>query len=156
MQNNSEHSHHFIIPLKYLAGAFVGLLILTVVTVGVTRFDFGSFNIVVALAIAIAKASLVIAIFMGLRWDKGFNIVILLTSILFVIIFFVFTFADFATRGDINPEEARGFGVKSPYTHADSTKDHGQKDAAPAADATSETDTSSLQQQDPVKNEASH
>ncbi|MFT5171276.1 MAG: cytochrome c oxidase subunit 4 [Candidatus Marinamargulisbacteria bacterium] len=105
-ETHDEHSHHFIIPLKYLLGTFVGLLILTFITVIASRFDFGSFNLLIAICIAVVKASLVGLFFMGLRWDKGFNVLILIGSLIFLGIFFVLTFSDTAFRGTIHPSES--------------------------------------------------
>ncbi len=51
---------------------FVLLLLATVLTVAVSRVDFhGQWNVVIAVGIAAFKASLVAAIFMHLRWEKG-------------------------------------------------------------------------------------
>ena len=51
---------------------FVALAILTVVTVAVSRYDFpGSGNVIVALLIAMGKATLVVTIFMHLKWEKS-------------------------------------------------------------------------------------
>ena len=56
---------------SYLA-VFTALAILTVLTVVASRIDLhGSWNVVVALAIAIVKASLVAAVFMHLKWEKA-------------------------------------------------------------------------------------
>jgi len=49
---------------------FIALLVLTVATVGITRFDFGSWNIVVAMVIASIKAMLVALYFMHLKYEK--------------------------------------------------------------------------------------
>ncbi|RAP35814.1 hypothetical protein DID80_06105 [Candidatus Marinamargulisbacteria bacterium SCGC AAA071-K20] len=112
MSNNN--SHHFIPPLKFYIGTFLALLALTFVTVFVALFDFGSMNIVIALIIASIKASLVLAFFMGLRWDKGVNLVIVVSSVVFIGIFFLFIFADIATRGDFDELEDGVHGIKSP------------------------------------------
>ncbi len=54
---------------------FVALAILTVVTVAVAQVDFpGSGNVIVALLIAMGKATLVVAIFMHLKWEKSSSI----------------------------------------------------------------------------------
>ncbi len=53
-------------------GVFVSLVVLTIVTVAVSTFDFGgSTNVVIALAIAAVKGSLVAAIFMHLKWESS-------------------------------------------------------------------------------------
>ena len=50
---------------------FIGLMILTALTVGVTTIHFGdTLNIIVGVAIALLKAALVIWIFMHLKFDN--------------------------------------------------------------------------------------
>jgi cytochrome c oxidase subunit 4 len=59
-----------------------------VVTVMVTKVDLGGEgNFIVAMVIATIKAGLVMAYFMHLRWDKKFNVVVFLSSFLFVTLF---------------------------------------------------------------------
>ena len=74
------------------------LLFLTFVTVAVSRFDFGSANMLIAMGIASVKASLVIAFFMHLKWDTAINKVVFLSSFLFLSLLFIFTLADQFTR----------------------------------------------------------
>ena len=33
MSSNTDHGHHFIVPLKYYVGTFITLLVLTIITV---------------------------------------------------------------------------------------------------------------------------
>lgn len=72
--NKHEHSHH-IVPLKHYWLTIFALLILTIVTVGASYINFGSsaYNWAVSMAIACTKASLVLMIFMGLKWDDNLN-----------------------------------------------------------------------------------
>jgi cytochrome c oxidase subunit IV len=111
---NHNNSHHFIPPLRFYVGTFIALLFLTFITVFVAQFDFGSMNIVVALLIACIKASLVLAFFMGLRWDNGVNLVVVVSSVVFIGIFFLFTIADIATRGDYDILEDGVHNINSP------------------------------------------
>jgi len=111
---SDNHSGHFIIPLKYYVGTLVGLLILTVVTVAVAQVDLGSLNIVVAMAVAMFKASLVIMFFMGVKWDEGFNKVVLFGSLVFIVLFMGFVMLDVFTRDDIYSNEAEVHSIKSP------------------------------------------
>ncbi len=76
-----------VVPLKLLVGVLGALLVLTFVTVAVTWVDLGSFNLIVALAIALVKASLVLLYFMHLRWDRPFNAVIIISSLAMVMLF---------------------------------------------------------------------
>ncbi len=90
--------HPHVTPAPVFFHVLVTLLFLTVVTVGASRLDFGSANMLIAMAIACIKASLVIAIFMHLKWDTAINKIVFLSSFLFLSLLFIFTLADFATR----------------------------------------------------------
>lgn len=142
--STAEHSHvHHITPLWIYVGVWLALMFLTAVTVWVAQFDFGAFNAVVAMGVATVKASLVALIFMGLWWDERFNLLAFVGSLVFVGLFFLFTFADEMTRGQIDPIEAnfvkempaadtaykRG---KRPEHHEAAPAGHGSE-AAPAA-----------------------
>lgn len=84
-----EVGHH--VPLWVLAATLAALLVLTFITVAVTRvawLDFGpTINLWIALLIATIKATLVALYFMHLRYDKPFNGVILICALLFVMLF---------------------------------------------------------------------
>lgn len=95
--------HAHISDVKFLVGIFVGLLVLTVFTVAVSRVDLGSANTVVAVLVATVKASLVATFFMHLRHDKAFNSVIFISAFVFLGIFLFFTQDDLTTRGRIDP-----------------------------------------------------
>ncbi len=84
-------------------GVYIALLFLTIVTVGVSYFDFGDFNMLIAMAIASCKAALVMAIFMHLRWDTPINNIAFIGSLIFLSLLFLFTVADFSTRSDMEP-----------------------------------------------------
>ena len=59
-------SEHHITPLKtYLVIAGSTMSCLTAVTVWVSYFDFGSFNIVIAMGVATVKATLVALFFIA-------------------------------------------------------------------------------------------
>ena len=70
------------------------LLILTVVTVAVSKIDFGNFNIWFALGIAVVKGSLVLLFFMHLKYDRPFNGLVFVTSLAFVALFISFALTD--------------------------------------------------------------
>lgn len=85
--HEDDHSHH-VVPVKVLVGTIATLMFLTVVTVLAAKVDLGgSMNIIVAMAIAGVKASLVCAIFMHLWWDQKINAFILFFSIFLLILF---------------------------------------------------------------------
>ena len=117
MKQQKEHSSsHFIIPIKYYLITFLSLIILTIITIYTAKYvDLGkSGNVILALVIADIKASLVILFFMGLRWGSTFNRVFFLSSILFLMIFLVFTLIDYASRNDLEPSRNTAYEVKTP------------------------------------------
>jgi hypothetical protein len=54
----------------------------------------GEANLPVALAIAMVKATVVALIFMHLRWDRPFNLLVLVGSALFVLLMLAFAAMD--------------------------------------------------------------
>ena len=70
------------------------LLLLTIITVAVRYVDLGEANIYIAIGIAVVKATLVSLFFMHLRWDRPFNLLVLVGSMLFVILMMCFCMMD--------------------------------------------------------------
>ena len=95
-------SHHHGGPRIYTANLFA-LLFLTILTVAAASFNFGSANVVIALAIASVKASLVGLFFMHLVWDKPVNAIVLVAAFLFLGIFLMFDFIDVSSRVNFLP-----------------------------------------------------
>jgi len=85
-----------VVPLRLLVTVFGALVVLTFLTVAVTWVDMGNFNLYVALAIALVKATLVALFFMHLLYDKKFNLVILLSCLIFFALFISFVLTDTA------------------------------------------------------------
>lgn len=92
----SGHIH--VSSPQLFRNVLIALLVLTALTVGASRIHFGSANMLIAMAIACVKASLVIAFFMHLRWDTGINKIVFLSAFLFLSLLFIFTLGDQATR----------------------------------------------------------
>ncbi len=88
------------VPLRVLAQVFGALLILTVLTVVLANYHFGPFDLWIAMGIATLKALLVALFFMHLRWDRPFNGVIFLCSLVFVFIFIGFCLLDTSSYQD--------------------------------------------------------
>lgn len=98
-------AHHHVIPIRVLGSVFGALVLLTVITVLTAQVDLGVLNMPLALAIASAKALLVVMVFMALRWDNRVNALILSIGGVFVLVFLALTLSDTALRGilDIQP-----------------------------------------------------
>src|SRR5689334_16459233 len=100
-QHSEAHAHHGG-PKIYTANLFA-LLFLTIITVAAASFNFGSANVVIALAIATVKATLVALFFMHLIWDKPINGIIAIAGFLFLGIFLMFDFLDVTSRNAFLP-----------------------------------------------------
>lgn len=95
---------HTPLPVKVYLGVLLALTFLTFVTVAIARFDFGKWNMMVAMAVAITKASLVVLFFMNLKYDHDrLNRVVFISALLFLGIYLAGTFSDIFTRGDVDP-----------------------------------------------------
>jgi len=81
-----------------LAAVLITLLILTGVTVGVSYFDMGVYNVPIALGIACFKVSLVLLFFMHLKYESIAIKVSFLSTIGFLAIMISLTFLDIAYR----------------------------------------------------------
>ncbi len=88
-----------IVPVKVYVYVFLTLMVMTVVTTAVAFVDLGRFNVVVALAIAFFKASLVVLFFMHVHYSTKLTKMIVGAGIFWLAIMVFFTMADLLTRG---------------------------------------------------------
>jgi cytochrome c oxidase subunit 4 len=73
-------------------------MVLLFLTVAVAFINLGPFNIIVAMTVAIVKATLVVLFFMHVKYSSRLTQVYVVAAFLWVAIMFSFTFADYATR----------------------------------------------------------
>ncbi|MCB0717227.1 MAG: cytochrome C oxidase subunit IV family protein [Bacteroidetes bacterium] len=99
--DHASHGHH-ITPKSLLIKVFGSLILLTILTVAVSRVHLGALNVPVAIAIAVVKMMLVVTVFMAVKWDNKVNALVIGLSALFVSIFLIFTLFDTAYRGDLS------------------------------------------------------
>ncbi len=95
--HHDDHGHGIahVAASKVLIGTWVALMILTVITVTATKIDLGpSYNLALAMAIAVVKATLVVLFFMHLRYDKLFHSVLVVGGILAAALFVGFALMD--------------------------------------------------------------
>ena len=114
----ADHSHdtthaHPENPIKYYIGVFALLMVLTILTylvalkdlevlaanVPVLKHVSGVLNALVALTIAVIKATAVVLIFMHVRWSSRLTQVIAVASVFWLLIMLSFTISDYFTRG---------------------------------------------------------
>lgn len=98
-------THHHILPFRTYMLVTAGLLILTAITVGISYMDFGVFNLLVAMAVAVGKAALVALFFMHLKYDNKIYLMVFMVALLTLGVLIFLTLADTMTRGDIDIEE---------------------------------------------------
>ena len=78
---------------------FAALMVGTILTVLVAKFDLGPLNNVVMLTIACAKALLVVLFFMHVRWSTRLTWVVAASGFVWLLILFGLTLSDYMTRG---------------------------------------------------------
>ena len=91
----SEH----IVPKKIYYAIFATLMVLTGVTIAVAFLDLGPFNNIVAMSIAVFKATLVVLYFMHVRYSNRLTWVVVVAGFFWLGIMIALTFSDYLTRG---------------------------------------------------------
>jgi len=90
-------SEHHVSWKVYLA-VFLALCVLTVITVEVAGHDFGRLNLVVALGVAITKATLVVLYFMHARYSPRLTGLVIVASVAFFFILVFLLLSDYVSR----------------------------------------------------------
>ena len=91
----SEH----IVSLKVYFTIFLSLMVGTALTVWAGLQDFpGPLNVIVALTIAVIKATLVVLYFMHVRYSSRLIWVVFAAALFWLAILFALTFGDYWTR----------------------------------------------------------
>jgi cytochrome c oxidase subunit 4 len=101
--DHSDHighapAHHQSSLLSYFL-VFAALMILTIVTVAVSRVDLGhTTNTLIAMGIAVVKATVVILWFMHVIHSPRLTWIVVVASFLWLGVLFVLTFSDYLSR----------------------------------------------------------
>jgi cytochrome c oxidase subunit 4 len=85
-QEHHEGLAH-ISPWQTLVWVWVVLMALTILTVMATWVNLGTFNILIALGIAVIKGTLVVMYFMHLKFDRAFNVYVFTFCLAFAAFF---------------------------------------------------------------------
>lgn len=94
----SEHTEHHGPGYGVFVGIWCALMALTAVTVWVAGVNLGFLNVVAAMSVATVKASLVVFVFMHLKYENLTLKLMVLTAFFILAIFIGFTFFDTAYR----------------------------------------------------------
>jgi len=90
-------SEHIVSPKIYV-GIFASLMVLTAATVAAAYVNLGALNIVVALAIATLKATLVVLYFMHARYSPKRTQLVIICAVFWLAIMLALTLSDYTTR----------------------------------------------------------
>jgi cytochrome c oxidase subunit 4 len=120
--DHDEEPH--VTPLKVYFAVFAALLVLTVVTVGVSLLGLPPVpSLIVAILVALVKASIVSLWFMHLISEERFYGFILVSTVFFMSLFFVLTLVDLSGRGATNIEETPSYWHKFSHENANKPKE---------------------------------
>ena len=87
-------SKHVTSSKRATIAIFAALLVLTYVTVAVSRIDLGRFNTIVALTIAVTKAVLVVLFFMHVRYSTRLTKLVVVGGFVWLALLIGFTMTD--------------------------------------------------------------
>ena len=93
--------HHIVSPKLYLT-IFGALMVCTILTVGAAELDLNKYisglNIIVALTIAVFKASLVVLFFMHGKYSPKRTQLVIIASVFWLAIMLFMTMSDYVSR----------------------------------------------------------
>jgi len=96
-----EEQHDHVVSTKVYYAVFAFLLVMTALTVIVAKVDLGIFNTLVALLIAVAKASAVVFFFMHVRWASKLARLFVAAGFFWLLLMFVLVMMDYANRAKL-------------------------------------------------------
>jgi cytochrome c oxidase subunit 4 len=98
--SHDEHGLAHVMPVPMLVGVWAALMVLTGITVASAQFDLGALDLPVAMRIATVKALLVALFFMHLKYDRPFNGLIFMASLVFAGLFVTISMMDVGENQD--------------------------------------------------------
>ena len=95
-------SEHHVVSPKIYAGIFAALMVCTFITVKAAEIDlnqyFSGLNIIIALTIAVFKASLVVLFFMHAKYSPKRTQLVIIASVFWLAIMLFMTMSDYISR----------------------------------------------------------
>ena len=91
-------SNHVIVPVRTYYLIFLTLMVCTAITVAVAFLDLGPLNTIVAMTIAVLKATLVVLFFMHVKYSTRLTWAVVIGSVFWLGILIVMTAGDYLTR----------------------------------------------------------
>ena len=95
---DSDSSKNKVSYEKLYVNVWLALVVLTLVTVGVSYLDMQKFTVFTAMLIATVKASLVLLYFMHLRFERWIYAIMVFVVLVVYAVFILLTFVDYSFR----------------------------------------------------------
>lgn len=95
--NLEEHEHHIVSPVVYLI-IFAALLVGTALTVFASYLELGILNPILAIAIAVVKATLVVLFFMHVKYSSKLTKLTVGAGMFTFLILIGMTLSDYISR----------------------------------------------------------
>jgi cytochrome c oxidase subunit IV len=87
-----------IVPTRTYYLIFLALMVCTAITVAVAFVDLGPLNVIVAMSIAVLKATLVVLFFMHVKYSTRLTWAVVAGSVFWLGILLTLTLGDYLTR----------------------------------------------------------
>ena len=97
--SSHDHGQPHIVPVKIYLAVFAALMVGTFLTVQAAHQDFGAWNTVIAMAIAITKATLVVLFFMHVKYSTRLTWLVVGGAFVWLAIMILITVSDYWYRG---------------------------------------------------------
>lgn len=94
MEDEKDH----IIPYRTFLIVLAGLIVLTLISVAVTKIHLGTLTVFIALFIAAVKSSFVLRVFMHLKFENRMFTIMVLAVALLIGVVIVITLLDYIYR----------------------------------------------------------
>jgi cytochrome c oxidase subunit IV len=96
--HGQAHGAGHVSPIGLYVTIFLSLMVLTAVTVGAAYINLGQFNFLVAMIIAVFKASLVVWFFMHVKYQSSLTKLTVATGLFFLAILLGLMLIDYTSK----------------------------------------------------------
>ena len=96
---HESHGAGHVSPISLYVTIFLALMVLTAVTVGAAYVNLGRFNFLVAMIIAVFKASLVVWYFMHVKYQSRLTKLTVATGLFFLAVLLGLMLVDYGSKG---------------------------------------------------------
>ena len=149
-QHIAGEAHHHVVPIGMYVGVFAALLVLTVLTVAAATVDFGGqLNTIIALCIAVLKATLVVLIFMHVRWGGSILRIFVAAGFVWLMILLGMTMSDYASRDWVATDNTPGNVPRGLMLNTTEEAEHGANPTAVPAVPTNQPELTARPEQSP-------